>query len=451
MRVAHLLLAAAALAPARVASQRAAFTPPPRREPIAVGQSAAIANLRAAVTRGDADAVARFWRELMVSRAPIVEPLPSDSGAVLATFVFRDASPAQRVFLRGGVAGYEDTLQLMERLSGTDVWFRTVRVPRDTRVGYFFASVEATPNGVAPAPRYSLDPFGRAVDSALSPRSIFEAPGAPPRTWSREAPGTPRGALRVDSLRSARLGQTRLIWIYTPPGYDAAAARRSGGLPFVVFFDGALYRSDRFVPATTILDNLIAAKRIPPVAALFVQNELTPPARMRELAPNPDFADFVAEELAPWAKTRVALSANPARAAVAGSSLGGIASSYVALRHPEVFGNVLSQSGSYWWAPDQNGEHEWLTRIVSTAPIQPVRFYMEVGLFEPSGRNGSPAQILSNRHLRDVLTARGYSVTYHEYSGAHEYLAWRETLPQALVTLFGAPPSSPSTPHDSRR
>jgi len=34
-----------------------------------------------------------------------------------------------------------------------------------------------------------------------------------------------------------------------------------------------------------------------------------------------------------------------------GSSPGGLAATYAAYRHPEMFGNVLSQSGSYWWTP----------------------------------------------------------------------------------------------------
>jgi enterochelin esterase-like enzyme len=36
---------------------------------------------------------------------------------------------------------------------------------------------------------------------------------------------------------------------------------------------------------------------------------------------------------------------------VAGSSFGGLAAAYTALTMPERFGNVLSQSGSYWWWP----------------------------------------------------------------------------------------------------
>ena len=45
---------------------------------------------------------------------------------------------------------------------------------------------------------------------------------------------------------------------------------------------------------------------------------------------------------------------------VGGMSYGGLAASFAALRHPDVFGAVLSQSGSYWWRPGGSAAWEWL-------------------------------------------------------------------------------------------
>jgi len=66
---------------------------------------------------------------------------------------------------------------------------------------------------------------------------------------------------------------------------------------------------------------------------------------------------------------------------VAGSSYGGLAAAYGGLppayagfRHPEVFGNVLSQSGAYWWRPDETQEHDWLIRQFVAAERLPLRF-----------------------------------------------------------------------------
>ncbi|MNP61073.1 Enterochelin esterase [compost metagenome] len=115
---------------------------------------------------------------------------------------------------------------------------------------------------------------------------------------------------------------------------------------------------------------------------------------------------------------------------VAGSSYGGLASAYLGLMHPELFGNVLSLSGSYWWSKEGEAPG-WLTREYVNAPRKPLRFYLQAGLFE------GPTILDTNRHLRDVLRAKGYAVEAVENPAGHDYLQWRGSLPCGLVSLIG--------------
>ncbi|HVC81693.1 MAG TPA: alpha/beta hydrolase-fold protein, partial [Chloroflexota bacterium] len=62
----------------------------------------------------------------------------------------------------------------------------------------------------------------------------------------------------------------------------------------------------------------------------------------------PPIVTFLAEELLPWLRHRYQVVVDPARTIVGGSSLGGLASAYVALERPDLFGAVLAQSGSFW-------------------------------------------------------------------------------------------------------
>jgi enterochelin esterase family protein len=194
------------------------------------------------------------------------------------------------------------------------------------------------------------------------------------------------------------------------------------------------------MPIPTILDNLVAAKKIRPLVAILVDNQ-SEESRDRDLECYPPFADFLAKELVPWAHQRYRFSAEPERTIVGGVSLGGLTAAYCALRYPEVFGNVLSQSGAFWYFPgwedqevNDTSPFGWLIRQFVTARKLPIRFYLEAGLFEIDCPDTLLAQ---NRRMRDVLEAKGYSVVYSEFAGGHEFLSWRGSVADGLIALAG--------------
>ena len=389
--------------------------------------------------QGDSTALARFWERAAADRTPIIEPIPGDSTRVLATFVYRDTAALSNVVISGGVAGWVDALTVMEHVAGTDLWYKTIPVRKDIRIWYQFRKNDSLfPWFVDPkfSQRWAAglaDPLNPKVEQLpAGPRSVFEGPSATPQPWVAVRPGVAHGQLARASLTSTRLHEPRDLWVYTPPGYDSAAARRTGGLPMLVLFDGGAY-TGRMVPTPTILDNMLADHRIEPLVAVFIANGAR---RMQELAANPDFADFVADEVLPWVRQRYAVTTLASKTAIGGSSHGGLMATFVALRYPRLFGNVISQSASHWWGPDGE-EGEWLSRTVATMPKLPVRFYMDVGVYETDrSANQGPGQVWPNRHFRDVLRARGYDVDYHEFAGAHEYLNWRGTISDALMHFF---------------
>lgn len=395
--------------------------------------------LQEQVRTGNDTAETVFWGEVQRQGAPLVESVEGDSSQVLVTFLYHGDSTTRNVLLFRGVSVSTDLSDNpLARLAGTNVWYRSYPVRRDGRFTYLIGAnidLSAGPQAfMQQLAGFTTDPLNPVRDPAIGdPRpkqpppyyvhSAVDLPGAPPQPWITKRPGVPEGKVAHATVASALLENERDIAVYTPAGYNADV----GPYDLLVVFDGDWYLT--LVPTPTILDNLIAAKKIPPVVAVFVNN----PGRSRgsELHCDSTFFDFLATELVPWVRARYVITLDPGRTAVTGSSAGGLASACAALFHSERFGNVLSQSGAYWWAP-KGEKPEWAARQFAASPKLPVRFYLNAGLLEKT-----TSILPENRRFRDVLLSKGYEVHYAEFNGGHEYRNWRGTLADGLIILLG--------------
>jgi putative esterase/uncharacterized protein DUF3327 len=157
--------------------------------------------------------------------------------------------------------------------------------------------------------------------------------------------------------------------------YRTYTVRNDARFAYKISENDPLQSGEKYPPV--ILDNLIEQRRIPATVAVMVGS----PAAQRnaDLSCTSRFTDFPANEVVPWLRSRYSATADPRLTVVAGSSLGGLASSCAAFQHPDVFGKVLSQSGSYWWTPHANACAEYLTGQFARAPKLPLQFFLEVG------------------------------------------------------------------------
>ncbi|MCE5250912.1 enterochelin esterase [bacterium] len=408
--------------------------------------------LRDALKAGDRAALHRFWRQVETAGTPLIRPIPDDPGHYLVTFLWRAREQTRTVAVTGGFNNWKLKNESMIRLPDTDLWYRTFRFRGDLRTSYMIAPDYP---GIIPEIRnlndwfdfikiFRPDPYNPRTciwpetilnysKSTKLVLSMFELPGAPCHQWIDTRPGIPCGALERTGFRSDILGNERTLWIYTPPSCHSGNEASSSSCSLLLVCDGSAYT--QVIPTPSILDNLLSEGKIPPMVAVFIGNATD--QRHRELTCHPPFADFLARELVPWVRHHYSVTTDPSRIIIAGSSFGGLAAAYAGLRYPDVFGNILAQSGSFWWKPETAREYEWLPRQFETSAPLPLRFYLETGLLE------TKHMINANRHLRDILTARGYSVRYREFYGGHEYLNWQGTLADGLMELSGTGDSKP--------
>src|SRR5262245_8702441 len=409
-------------------------------------QSPRLAALGKELLAGNKSAVDNFWQEVERRGTPLIEPIEGDDKNVLVTFLWRATFETWNVLVvwKYGIDRPDD--YKMRRFAKSNLWYKTVRLPRGARFYYLLSPNDRLVSGGNAAQREAtaqidpLNPRRSSNNPNLSKydmASIAELPGAHPQEWADRRPDVAIGKVEKHRFKSALMKNERDIAIYTPANYQLPGAE-SASYDMLVLFDGPDYQSG--VPAPVILDNLIAEKRIAPLIAVLVSNALLP-GRSRELSCNTQFAEFLVKELVPWVREHYQVTRDPGRVTIGGLSLGGLAAAYVAMRNPETFGNVLAQSGSFWWSPKRNegGEPNWLARQYVESPKAPLRFYLEAGSFENDIWGGGGDILETSRHLRDVLRAKGYEVQYREFAGGHDYLTWRGSLADGLLALAQAP------------
>jgi enterochelin esterase family protein len=316
--------------------------------------------LRVRVKAGDGDAVRSFWAGVSKSGTPIIEPIADEAGYSFVTFLWRGNEQTRNVVIFDGVAAF-DAKDRMLQIAGTDVWYKTYRVRNDARFAYnlspndslqSFDDVKGDEEMRNRLAMLQVDPLNpRRCPTTFggygAESSYVELPDAGVLTWKSPTEGLRRGKVEEKVIHSGILKSEERVWVYTPAGFKKNGSR----YPVLVLFDGD--RNVRWIPK--ILDILIARGKLPPMVAVMTDQSV-PSIRRDELPCNPRYADFLANELMPWARQNYYATAQPERTIVAGSSFGGLASVFAGLKHPEVFGNVISLSGSFWWKPEGDAQ-----------------------------------------------------------------------------------------------
>ena len=394
------------------------------------GASIRIEKLKSDVAAHVAGAVDRFWIDLAREHTPIVEAVPGDPARVRITLVWR-AAP--------GTIAVDGFGSPMTPIPGTDVWYQTFSMPADHRVSYRFTpktgrgSDADSPQPDPLNPHRFIPPIARerpesAIDrdSPFMNSSIIVLPRAPASPYVDPRPGIAEGRVEEHSFRTSADGTNRRIWAYLPP---VAAGGAPAGL--LICSWGKDYLNQ--IPVPTILDNLIAEHRIPPIAAVFIDDG---DDRFQDFQVAQKHADMVARDLIPWARQTLHVPADPRRTIVTGYSAAGLESMLIGLRHPDVVGNVLAQSGAFWRGFEGEGatEAEWMAAQFAKTPRTETRFYIDVGGAETIAAGGTFKA--ANLRLRDVLVRRGFSVVFNEVPGGeHEFIHWRTTIADGLIAL----------------
>jgi enterochelin esterase-like enzyme len=402
-----------------------------------IEQSPRLRQLKTQLARGDRSALDRFWAAMATEHTPLLESVPDEPEKVLVTFLWRGAPGTTSVMVAG---------RQMARLFDTDLWFATMTM--DRRIPIFYSFFPVVTGEVESKSADPLNPHRFVIPSEVQAEvppdlqaqlsqwvqtSILLFREDPAAHWTEVQPGTPKGKVKMFTVEDKKHSRNRRVWVYTPPKYNSKSR-----VPYrlLICFDGLSYLSE--IPVPTILNNLLASDEIWPTVAVVVDNG-NARASAEDLDNHEAFADFMGRELIAWVRKNWRVSPGPGDTILCGYSRGGLAAAYVAWRYPELFGNVLAQSGAFWRGNEGGiDDPEWLTQQFRNSPKLNLRFYLDVGAQETGKTPGGPVFIEANRRLSQVLKAKGYKVRYVEVSGArHDPIHWRLQLADGIMYLAG--------------
>ena len=358
----------------------------------------------------DPEAVDNFVEQ---NQFPLIEP-----GHV--TFVYR--GQAEEVHLRSWIAGLS-TAQPLEPLEGSDLWALTIELPDKSRFEYKF---EVVTNGNRQLVLDDLngvlahDPFGA--------NSVCQCHGYKRPGWTMHDPESRSGTLATLKIASRAFQETRELEIYLP-----AQFRRSRTYPLLVVHDGLDYL--RYADLKNVLDNLIHRLEIPAMIVVMTQ----PSDRLVEYTGDERHARYLAEDLLPAVSSKFPLLDDSKARGLVGASLGGVAALHAAGRHPQLFGQLLLQSGSFVFSDlghHKNGPvFDPVAKFVNQYRNDPYaiaeKIYMSCGIYE--------SLIYENRSLLPVLQGQGMQILFEEVRDAHNWENWRDRLRQGLTWLFPGP------------
>lgn len=272
--------------------------------------------------------------------------------------------------------------------------------------------------------------------------------------------------------------ERRRMSVYTPAGYDASHATRYTVLYLLHGSGGDEDAWQEMGRAAQILDNLIAEQKIQPVIVVMpngnVELDATPGQGLnKEQQP---FASNVAsmfgemestfmDDIVAYIDSHYATLPDKSHRAIAGLSLGGLHTLFIAVNNAEAFDyiglfsaqttNTLSNGrinrlgklkehfdkSSFLQSLSigkkiENLDEEYLDiyrdfdkKLDTLFTQKPKLFYIALG------REDFVKKL--NDSLRKTLDKKGYEYTYHETTGGHTWSNWRQYLIDFLPRVFG--------------
>jgi enterochelin esterase-like enzyme len=347
--------------------------------------------------------------------APLLSPEVHSDGSV--TFRFRAPNAADVKFAREGA----EPVPMQKDDKG--VWTVITAPLAPDYYGYSF-----TVDGVR-----SMDASNPSlVPNLIFPGNSVHVPGPLSLPW--ELNNVPHGVIHHHFYKSTVADDDRDYYVYTPPGYDAAAKKTYPVLYLLHGFSDAASGWTEVGRANVILDNLIAQGKAKPMIVVMPLGYGT--MEMIRLAwgawNHPDlrdrnfngFREALLTEVMPRVEGQYRITNDRNARAIAGLSMGGSESLLTGLNNLDKFSWVGAFSSG---GIPEDFQKDFPT-LDAKANQQLHLLWIACGTED--------RLITINRNLLEWLKGKGVNATEIETPGMHTWMVWRRNLVEFAPLLF---------------
>ena len=321
-----------------------------------------------------------------------------------------------------------------DMVKGEDGYWSVTTKPLSPGFHYYAISVDGFP---------ANDPGSRVFFAARKEVSGLEVPGSESDFFAIK--DVPHGTMRTEWYVSKTTGETRRIFVYTPPGYDQS------GLHYPVLYLQHGYGEDEAGwgdqgHENFILDNLIAAHKAQP---MIIVNEnglpgpsFQPPPPPRAGSKPPPVAQVaryfmderyetfdrvVSGDLTSFIDSNFRTLADREHRAIAGLSMGGAQALRIGLHHLDQFSYI----GAFSPAIDITDT----TKDYNGGLANPERLNQQLRLLW-IGIGSDDFLFAPVNESHEALDKAGIRHVWVESSGAHVWTVWRKYLNDFAPRLF---------------
>lgn len=290
--------------------------------------------------------------------------------------------------------------------------------------------------GPLPAGFYT---YGYAIDGGLrmpdpsnpnlelrrwGPTSLFIVPsGAPDAAFEERR--VPHGTVHVNFYDSANLNTRRMVYVYTPPGYEKGKSKYP--VLYLLHGNGQIEASWTWTGrANVILDNLLAEGKIKPMIVVMpyghVPREIKTAAS--PAAPANDPAAIEKELLTgvkPLVETNYRVLTDRKHRAIGGLSMGAAQSLAIGLHNLDHFSYIAAFSGG-------GNRAEWEKADAAVLNQKLKLLWLGCGTDDFAWNN--------MKAMDNLLTEKKVKHVFHPSGGGHSWPNWQTYLAKYLPLLF---------------